>query len=342
MRFRRRAAWFFRAGLILLISVCGANAQSVVHSYRYQLSTRSQESAFAGEISPGARVGGQIYEVETDAQGRRIRVSVLRNGQKLSETIYRFAGNAKLPSEYDDIEAGEKTGLGRIQRNEAGQRNREDFFTAGGTLTGYDVYFYGHPPLVEITGFTADGKKKNSFVFDPTSRDTLKTIVRYSNPTDATYHTDSVIDENTGLVQTRSQSHQTIVNTQALTYDSDGDLTRTDFYDANHIWYVGDEFNNGLRIKRIYKMEAARGRCDNAWRRKRWLKRSAVVYIKDVLVCRLVVDRLPDGTAKRTLALGPDGVLWAEYPNLGIADINQNGQPANGQTSIIHKTGNWW
>ena len=39
---------------------------------------------------------------------------------------------------------------------------------------------------------------------------------------------------------------------------------------------------------------------------------------------------------------GPDGALWAEYPDMEIVDVRQNGQPINGRSAIINKAGNWY
>jgi len=123
--------------LMTLAASLPAAAQTTVRSYRYALETRSQEGDYAGELAPAASVRGRRIDVETDAQGRRLRITTLRNGQKIGETFYRYSGAARLPSEYDTFRAGEKTGVVRIQRDAAGQRVREDYLTAGGTLTGY-------------------------------------------------------------------------------------------------------------------------------------------------------------------------------------------------------------
>src|ERR1700675_2668353 len=130
-----RASRIFFDAFVVAMTACAAGAQGSVHNYRFELTTRSQEPEFAGEISTTA--GGARYEVEADAQGRTARIAVIRNGQKLSETVFRFAANAKLPSEFDKIEAGQKTGLVVIERDDAGNRVRENFFTVGGALIEY-------------------------------------------------------------------------------------------------------------------------------------------------------------------------------------------------------------
>ena len=74
---------------------------------------------------------------------------------------------------------------------------------------------------------------------------------------------------------------------------------------------------------------------------KRWLEETKI-YINDRYRCSLVYDRMPDGTVKRTLANGPDGELWAEYPDLSVTDVERDGQNIGGKSAILHKKGNWW
>jgi len=333
-----------RLGIVVWL-ICGAflsaqsNSSSTLRNYRYRLSTRSQESKFANEISPTALVGGTRYEVETDARGRTTRVAVMRNDQKLSEILYRFATEANLPSEYESFVAGEKTGVVRIQRDEAGNRSREDYFTVGGSLTRYEVYSYKLDP-VENAHYAAEGKKTGYDVLYYSAKDTLIRDTQYlsSGPLD---YVEIEFDDGTGHKKSRQQfKHGELSSTASYTYNADGDLVRTDVYDANHNWYSADEFNDNLRTKRIYQVKGERRELQYTYDEKRWLKESALYY-KGVFVCRFVYERLPDGTAKRTRALGPNGELWAEYPDMQITDVKINGEALDGE-SIIHKTGNWW
>lgn len=312
---------------------------STIRSYRYELFTRSQESKFASEISPTARVGVRRYEVETDTQGRTTRVAVIRDGQTLSEKLYRFATGAKLPDEYECFEAGEKTGVVRIQRDAAGNRIREDYFTVGGTLTRYELYSYS-PDSVEDTHYTAEGKKTQYEILYYSANDIL-TRVSYHGSPDLSYYVDTELDDGTGL----RKSHQgfrdgKLIYTSSSTYNADDDLVRNDFYNPNHKWYSVDEFNQGLRTRRISQVGGATRELQYTYDEKRWLKESALYY-KETLVCKFVYDRLPDGTAKQTRALGPNGELWAEYPDREVSDVKINGEALAGE-SVIHKTGNWW
>jgi hypothetical protein len=312
---------------------------STIRNYRYELLTRSQESKFANEISPTVRVSGRRYEVETDTQGRTTLVAVIRDGKTLSERFYRFATGAKLPNEYERFVAGEKTGVVRIQRDEAGNRIREDYFTVDGTLTRYELYSYS-PDSVEDTDYTAEGKKTRYEILHYSANDTLTRVSYHSSP-DLPNYVETELDDSTGLGKSRQEFRDgKLSDTSSYTYNADDDLVRSDFYNPNHKWYSADEFNHGLRTRRIYQVGGATRELQYTYDEKRWLKESALYY-KETLVCKLVYDRLPDGTAKLTRALGPNGGLWAEYPDREVSDVKINGEALAGE-SVIHKTGNWW
>jgi len=335
-----------RFGIIAVCVVCvaflfaQAIPSSTVHTYRYELLTRSQESKFANETSPAAGAVGKLYEVETDAQGRTTRVAVIRNGQRLSEVSYRFASGAKLPTGYEIFVGGEETGVVRIQRDEAGNRIREDYLTVNGTLTRYEIYFYS-PDHVEDTHYTAEGKETRCDFLYYSANDILTRDVYYHGSPDPLNYVDVEFDPDTGLRKSRHGFKDgKLSETGSYTYDAADDPVRDDFYSGSHKWYSADEFKDGLRTRRIYQVWGATRELQYAYDEKRWLKESSLYY-KENFVCRLVYDRLPDGTVKRTRALGPNGELWAEYPDMEISDVKINGEALTGE-SVIHKTGNWW
>jgi len=270
-----------------------------------------------------------------------MRVATIRKDQKLSEILYRFAADAKLPSEYESFVAGEKTGVVRIQRDEAGNRIREDYLTVGGTLTRYETYSYS-PEHVEDVHYAADGKKTGYYDLYYSAKDTLIRAIYYfiTDP----WYTDTEFDDGTGRTKSKKEFKDgKLKATVSCTYNADGDLSRcdTDIYDAALHWYATEEFNDDLPTKRTYKeANGATKEVQFKYDEKRWLKESALYY-EGVFVCRFVYDRLPDGTVKRTLALGPNGEPWAEYPDMEITNVQRNGEAPAGK-SIIHKTGNWW
>jgi hypothetical protein len=66
------------------------------------------------------------------------------------------------------------------------------------------------------------------------------------------------------------------------------------------------------------------------------------LFCQDKFVCRFTYERLSNGTVIRTLAYSPDNALWAEYPDMEIVDVRQDGEAINGKRAIISKMGNWY
>jgi hypothetical protein len=330
-----------RRRLVLLafigaISPPAASGQTSVHYYRYEMMTRAQEFVYANEVPSDTR--GRQNAVETDTLGRITRTAVIRDGQKISERVYSFAPDGKAASGYETFTGAEETGRVRIQRNGDGGRTREDYFTVNGVLTGYTLFSY-RADSVETTSYTSDGQKRavNVSFYSPTG--ILTRAITYSNPDDQSFHVDSDFDERTGLRKGSTQFESgNLSNSGLFDYDDSGDLVRQDVFDPAGRWFAAAELVDGLTTKRLYDSSKE---LRYSYDERRRVKETTLFY-NDMLVCRFSYDRLPDGTAKRTLAFGPDGALWAEYPDMEIVDVRQNGQPINGRPAIINKPGNWY
>ena len=313
-----------------------ASGQAGVHYYRYELLTRPQESQYVAEVPPGAT--GRYHEVETDAEGRITRTAVVRDGQKISQRVYSFAAAASAPTEYDTFTGSEKSGRVKIQRNTAGDRTREDYFTVGGAATGYTLYSYG-AESVEATSYTVEGKKSAVNVSFYSQMGIRTRAISYSNPDDQGFHVDSDFDMKTGLRKGSTQFEGgNLSNSGLFNYDDDGDLIRQDVFDPAGHWFAAAELVNGLTMKRLYDSSKE---LRYSYDERRRVKETTLFY-NEMLVCRFTYDRLPDGTPTRTFAFGPDGALWAEYPDMEVVDVRQNGQPINGRPAIINKVGNWY
>jgi hypothetical protein len=300
------------------------------------LLTRGQESTYTTELPSEAR--GRYHAVETDAQGRITRDAVIRDGQKISERVYSFAPDGQAASEYETFTGPEKTGRVRILRNPDGFRTREDYFTVNGVLTGYTLYTY-RTDSVEATSYTSDGKRRSVNVSFYSPKDILTRAISYSNPDDQRFHVDSDFDDRTGLRKGSMQFEDgNLSNSGLFNYDEDGDLVRQDIFDPAGHWFAAAELVNGLTTKRLYDSSKELRYIYDERRRVR----ETTLFYNEMLVCRFTYDRLADGTARRTLAFGPDGALWAEYPDMEVVDVRQNGHPINGRPAIINKAGNWY
>jgi len=337
-----------RASLLLAVLAVAtgaypAGAQVSVRNYRFKLLTRSQEPQLSGEISPGVAPRGTYYEVETDAEGRATRIAAITNGQKTSETLLRFAEHAKLPSEFDKIEAGQKTGLVVIERDDAGNRVREDSFTVNGALIEYVTYSYD-PDHVEQDFFTTAGRRSEYALHYYSAKGTLVRSIKFPNADNLFRRTEWEYQDATGLPDSRRQFVDGKLHISVTyTYNAEGGLVRTDAYDSNHSWFAADEFKDEIRTKRFYKEAGGTRETRLTYDDKGWLK-EATLYYRDAFVCRFVYDRYPNGTARQTRALGPKDEPWAEYPDYEVFDVKRNGEPTDGQLpgTVLHKKGNWW
>jgi len=330
---RRR---LYVVALLGAISPSVASGQTSVHHYRYELLTRGQDSTYTTEVSPEAR--GRHHAIETDAQGRVTQDAVIRDGQKISGRVYSFAPDGRAASQYETFAGAEKTGRVQIQRNASGGRTREDYFTVNGALTGYTLYIYS-TDSVEATSYTSDGKKRSVNVSFYSPKDILIRAISYSNPDDQRFHVDLDFDDRTGLRKGSMQFEDgNLSNSGLFNYDDDGDLVRQDIYDPAGRWFAAAELANGLTTKRLYDSSKE---LRYSYDERRRVKETTLFY-NEMLVCRFSYERLPDGTATRTLAFGPDGALWAEYPDMEVVDVRQNGHPINGKPAIINKAGNWY
>jgi len=324
------------ATLIAALTPSVARGQAGIHYYRYELLTRSQDARYAGEVPADAK--GRFYLVETDSLGRISRTALLRNGHRITQRIYSYAPGSALADGFETFADSEKTGRVKIQRNASGERTRDDYLTVSGESTGYNVYSY-RADSVETTSYAPDGRKRQSDVSYYSPSGVLTRMVAHSNPDDQSFYTDSDFNEGTGLRKGRMQFEGgSLTNNGLFNYDEDGDLIGQDVFDAAGNWFAGAELVDGLTTTRFYDSSKE---LRYTYDEKRRVKETTL-FFQNMLICRFIYDRLPDGTVKRTVALGPNGEQWAEYPDTEIVDVRQNGQPINGKTAIISKPGNWY
>jgi hypothetical protein len=211
-------------GLLVSIFPSAARAQEGTRYYRYELLTRSQEAAYVMDVAAGA--SGRHHAVEVDAQGRVTRTAVIRDGQRISERVYSLPSDGTAANEYVTFTGSEKTGRVAVQRNAAGDRTREDYFTVSGASTGYTLYSYT-ADSVEATSYTVDGKRRSVNVSFYSPKGVLIRALTYSNPDDRGFHVDSEFDERTGLRKGSTQFESgSLSNSGLFDYDDDGDLVR--------------------------------------------------------------------------------------------------------------------
>jgi hypothetical protein len=322
--------------VLCVIAISSADAQSVKY-YRRLVPTRSSDPSYAVEVPP--RSSGTYYRVERDLTGRVTHVITLRNGEPIVEWFYDFDGDSKLPRGYRTIEASETKGLTKLIRNSRGDVIRSEDYTVAGVLTSYWTAANSGDTIKTVWYFTATGKEMFWLVhyYSPTGR--MRRTVQYVNPEDSTLHIEYVVDSETGqsLSATQMAGGQ-IQNRQHWTYNADGDLVRHVGYMPDGSKVATDEYTDGFKTKRSY--------AEGLELRYSYDGHSTLtetqVWFGGHFVCRLTYDRMSDLTVKRTIAVGPHGELWAEYPDQLVLDVTRDGRPSPPNHATIYKGGNWW
>jgi hypothetical protein len=310
------------------------------HSYRFQLESRIDQR-FAGEIAAGTGSAGPRYDVETDKQGRIVDVVINRDGVKIQEVKYHYENGAQFARTGELYIGGELTKRVLFERDAAGQMTRTEYRTAQGELTAYRVQSFAgdHADWVQYTAAGVTELRGTTYF------SVEGIVIRVSRALDSNNTVETTSDPSTGLDQSLRQMEGGQLTVEArYTYDLNGGLIRMDKYHPDGHWFGSQEFAGGLMTR-----ELTQGHDDNPTKETRFTydeKRfaaNAEYLIDGKLVCQFVYDRFPNGTMKRTLALGPGGVLFAEYPDNEISWVHRNGKPGfevKGMT--IYRQGDWW
>jgi hypothetical protein len=334
---------------LLKVAICSAalgwgvsQASADVHRYLYELSTRSGDYLYAGEIPAGAKTPTKCVDVTTDGLGRVTQVVRQVNGKMTSETIYQFAAGAKLPASFETIAAnGETISQNRIQRNDHGDRVRVDEFTMTGELVQYLVRKVGSDHVEELP-YDALGKPKGDrvvYYYSPTGL-----LVRSRDYVSGTVYYDDEYAVSSGLMQ----SQKKFVNNELriiakFTHDDFGEILRQDLYSGNSLWYGESEYANDLLMVKRYKWPGGRNQESRySYDDKRRFK-EVTLYRNDQFICVLKYDRFSTGTIKRTFVLDAKGHVLAIYPGLEIDEIDQQGHDLDHpEVGTVYRQGNWW
>lgn len=335
----RRAKSILALGMLSSILLGSSAAVAAgIRKYRYQISSYSLEPTFAYELPGDAAVDGQMYSVETDDKGRIASISLLRGGRTISEDRLSYPDGGKLPEEVESTVGGEKTGITRIRRDKSGRRIREDYFTMANALTSYLTYASDPPKQVTMTDYGPDGKKRSIRVCRYSAAGAFVGQTKYSNPADRTQHIDGEIDETTGHIRSARTYRGALVNTITMTYGANGDKVRADASGPDGKVYTSIEYQDDLMTARRY-WDTREVRFTYDEKRNRM---TSTTSFKGETKFTLYYERSADGTIKRTLAKGPDGTLWGEYPDAELLEVAQDGRDLNGRPGTLHHSGNWW
>lgn len=318
----------------------GFGAFAATQHYRYELDVECGFYSFREPLTLIQTIG-RHYDVETDALGRMQRVSVVQDGKKISERLFQYTGERKLPDSFETFANGERTGIVKLQFTDGGCLKRLDFMTVHNVLTGY-VTNSASPGKVEQHYIDVSGLEKFRAVLHFNEQGILVRKEVPPNP-DVAASFNVGYDPNTGQELFRKQFRDGELElTSTNEYESDGNLVRRDVYDKSGHLYGVEEYSGGLATKRVFHHSA-----DDTveYRYSYNLERQVdktKVYHNGKFVCSLVYERFSNGVPMRTKALSPEGELWADYPNQQVTMIDRSGEHGGGTNNVIYKKGLWW
>jgi antitoxin component YwqK of YwqJK toxin-antitoxin module len=315
-------------------------ANADVHSFRYEVTLLSGDPAFKHEITGDELRVGPREDVETDKQGKILSVTYYENGKQTERDVYHFDAGAHLSKGYDAYIGGALSSKQSFTRDAQGNRIKVEKLTAGGELTRYwtTTYLSDHASL---TVYGADGKAVRSFDYYFSPQGELDRVVTYESPTktlDNAYDTDTGKPTAMKIVIDGKLDH-----TKQSTYDANGMLSREDLYDVSGQWYGVMEYSDELKVRESYKYpDGSTEEIRTTYDDNRFGKQ-AKLFVNDQLECIFQYERFPNGVIKSTLAYGPNGDLYAEYPDNYVDYVDRQGTPLmQVPKMVIHKVGDWW
>ncbi|HXD98396.1 MAG TPA: hypothetical protein VN646_17735 [Candidatus Acidoferrum sp.] len=331
----------------LLILLCGLAAvfagadvaAAEVRWYRYALDVQTGDTIYVEPLAPA--VNGRRYRVETDGGDRVVRVATFIDARQVSEVIYRFAPGGAWPTGYDYWAAdGEQTVRVDIHRDQRGQRTRQDFFLVDGRLANYRIRA-DRGDHVESLSYTGEGTLQGRTLLYY-SADGVLMRTRWYPAGPSTYY-DTAVEERTGLSVGRwKYRHGALEGSSRQVYDAGGMLTRSIDYSATGRPFGVTEYADGLKVSSRY----ATGGGEHEVRFSHDARRrttEARHFLNGRPLYTLVYERLPNGRVLRSVALGPKGDVWAEYPDLYVENVERNGEAVDRPgVAIIYKRGPWW
>ncbi len=324
----------------ILVTAIGYG-QTTLQTYRYQIETRSQDFIYAQQL-PKWHSGGTYYVVETDDRGRFASVTEMRNERTVLRTVYQFQGTKELPVSFEEFRYGQSDGIVEIDRNPDGTCSRKRHLNSHREPTYYVVYSYYSPNSVEAKTYDRSDKLIQLRISRYYFFGKLADSKLYHSPEHRNEYDEMEYDENTGALVKKSSMHDgspgLIVRYK---WDESGELIKEEWYEPPRPHVRSSCPDGNLTSAQFYnngeEAQEVRYFYDDDHR----LQRAQLLY-KWQLICEFIFKTLPDGTVTGTVAKGSNGDLWAEYPGREVSDIARNGQPADGQKAIIHRTGDWW
>lgn len=313
--------------------------QAQVRYYHYSLATASGEPSYEGEVTGSQQRYYDYYAVARDPSGHLESVSYWRAGKLVGTTRYHYPKGGARYDGFRNFSGETETGSVQVARDAQHRIVRYEYFTVDGKPTGRTT-IDRLPDRNDERSYSAEGKETShgwSFF------NAQGVLVKTTNLVDSGRSTETDISPTSGwnLATRQFRDGQLTLRTE-YRYDGDGQLVRRDAYKQGDAIYASIFYTNDLETRRAYYLDdhSIGKELRSFYDAKEDLERVELSY-RGHPVCTLTYDRLPDGTVTRTLAKGPDGSLWAEYPDHRVRDVESNGAPVGFAGGNILKQGKW-
>lgn len=333
--------------VVLALSACATSprVEEDVQWYRYALALRSGETRFVEPLE-SRRADGRRFRVTRDSRGRITRVATFVGSSRVAEIAYRYRGVSRWSRGYEYWAAdGELTTVVEIHRDEHERRIVEGFRLVNGGPTDASFRVYWDVD-VEHTHADAAGRAEGRSRLSYSADGVLVRARWYpgSASTRANPVYEAEFDERTGLARERRKYREgMLVSSSRTHYDPGGLPIQSAHYDPAGRRYGVTDYAGGLKTRS--RLETRPGtvlEITFLYDAKRWTRETRYAHDgRDV--CTLVYERLANGWVVRSIARGPGGEVWAEYPNLYVEHIEPSGEAVDrpGVAKIFRK-GPWW
>jgi hypothetical protein len=335
----KRAILFF----VLILGSLGlaSSVHAVMHSYRYQLVKRCGLDECVGDLL-GAPNVGQRFDVEEDAEGRRVRTVGFQDGLETAENRFKYSGDNKVLDGWAVIVHGKTNGIVTVTYGTDGCAKRMDFLTGDKQLTAYSTFEQRSSNRVEVLKYDSHNTLRSRQMMFYNEHDVL-IGEKIGDPLGGAKYVEIRFDDATGMETSRKEfiGKQLQFRSECL-YNEFGNVIARKDYNKEGQNTGGSDYSAGLMTNRWY---AESGNHTLSFRysydENRW-KKEAKVYQDQNLVCVLTYERMSNGAPKRTLAKSPGGELWAEYPDEEVLVIRPDGRLSHPTKATFYKTGPWW
>ena len=333
--------------LVVLFAVGGVTpneASAKTALFRHQISNgKCIPDKYSGSLRRKPSPDGPYFDVETDRLGRIFRVAKMHDARKISELRYEFIGNSnRIAREFDFVDE-------QLTKSIVYKCDSDNWFV-------YADHFDPHGDLIRVVLYTHHGSVEEGTYISKTGAKTGRIVEDYGDtsggprkvhlyPVGKSYSEEWEFDGDTGRIIAKRYLREPgggPIAYERNAYEGNGDLLRVDRFDDKTKWYGADMYEHGLIAATIKKSADGSKRQTRRSYDPLGILKQSVQSEAGKVVCTFVYDRKSDGTINRTLAMGPDGELLAEYVGQEIAQVEKNGQPKSGAPGILQKQGDWW